>query len=240
MLTPLLNAAVYYFIFGLILGQPTAASPNYIAFLVTGVFVFTFTQRSVTAAAKSISGNLSLIRALHFPRACAAARLRASSELQQLAISMGVLVVIVLVTGEPSTWLWLLIPVALLLQTLFNVGAALVIARIGRHVATSASCCRSSLRTWLYASGVFFSIQDKRGRQRSSCRSGCHRHVANPAAVVHRLMRDIADRRARLRPRRRVGARVVWAVFALSSASCTSGRPRRGTAVAELPRSCHR
>ncbi len=42
---------------------------NYPAFLLTGMFVFTYTQRRCTAGAKSISGNLSLIRALHFPRA---------------------------------------------------------------------------------------------------------------------------------------------------------------------------
>src|SRR5204863_1113677 len=42
-LTPLLNAAVYYLIFGVLLGTKKHI-PDYIPFLVTGVFVFTFLQ----------------------------------------------------------------------------------------------------------------------------------------------------------------------------------------------------
>src|SRR5690606_3266058 len=48
-ITPLLNAAVYWLMFGLILGQKDkpGVGGNYTAFLITGVMVFTFTQRSV-------------------------------------------------------------------------------------------------------------------------------------------------------------------------------------------------
>uniref|UniRef100_UPI003FA6F6D7 ABC transporter permease n=1 Tax=Streptomyces sp. CA2R106 TaxID=3120153 RepID=UPI003FA6F6D7 len=67
-MTPLLNAAVYYLIFGILIGTHRGVD-NFIAFLVTGVFIFTFTQSSVLSGVKSISGNLGLIRALHFPRA---------------------------------------------------------------------------------------------------------------------------------------------------------------------------
>src|SRR6476661_5359838 len=44
-LTPLLNVAVYYLIFGLILNTKRGV-PDFIAFLVIGVFIFNFTQRS--------------------------------------------------------------------------------------------------------------------------------------------------------------------------------------------------
>ncbi|NEE39868.1 ABC transporter permease, partial [Streptomyces sp. SID7982] len=68
--TPLLNACVYYLIFGLILGTREGIPHDvFVPFLVTGVFVFTFTQSSVMAGVRSISGNLGLVRALHFPRA---------------------------------------------------------------------------------------------------------------------------------------------------------------------------
>lgn len=66
--TPLLNALVYYLIFGLILGAGQGMTKEvYIPFLVTGIFVFTFTQSSVMAGVRAISGNLGLVRALHFP-----------------------------------------------------------------------------------------------------------------------------------------------------------------------------
>ncbi|WP_405142304.1 ABC transporter permease [Sphaerisporangium sp. NBC_01403] len=155
-LTPLLNAGVYFLMFGVIMGQK-ADITNYTAFLITGVFVYSYTQRSVTGGAKSISGNLSLIRALHFPRA-ALPLAYTIQEFQQLAISMGVLAVIVLVTGESLTWLWLLVPFALLLQTIFNVGVSLLLARVGAFVRDMNQLLPFILRTWLYTSGVFYSI----------------------------------------------------------------------------------
>ena len=155
-MTPLLNAAVYYLIFGLLLGT-SKGIPNYIAYLCTGVFVFQFTQSAVLAGTRSITDNLSLVRALHFPRACLpiAATLM---QLQQLLFSMGVLVVIVLATGEPVTPRWLLIIPILLLQTLFNSGVALILARVGAKTTDLAQLMPFVIRTWMYASGVFWSV----------------------------------------------------------------------------------
>ncbi|WP_067490959.1 ABC transporter permease [Actinomadura hibisca] len=158
-LTPLLNAGVYYLIFGLLLGQKKGID-NYTAFLITGVFVFTFTQRSLTAGAKSVGNNLSLIRALHFPRASLPFA-HVIMELQQLLISMAVLMVIVLATGEPLTWSWLLLVPALLLQLVFNIGISLAIARTGAFVRDIQQLLPFITRTWLYLSGVFFLIPEK-------------------------------------------------------------------------------
>ncbi|WP_433333180.1 ABC transporter permease [Spirillospora sp. CA-294931] len=158
-LTPILNAGVYYLIFGILMGQRKDI-PNYTAFLITGVFVFTFTQRSLTAGARSIGNNLSLIRALHFPRASLPFA-HVIMELQQLLVSMVVLVVIVLMTGEPVTWHWLLLLPALALQLVFNIGISLAIARLGAFVRDIQQLLPFITRTWLYTSGVFFMIPQR-------------------------------------------------------------------------------
>ncbi|GLW12915.1 transport permease protein [Microtetraspora sp. NBRC 13810] len=210
-LTPLLNAGVYYLMFGLILGARND-SDNYVAFLLTGVFIFSFTQRSVSSGAKSISGNLSLIRALHFPRA-ALPLAYTIQELQQLAVSMVVLLVLVLLTGEPITLLWLFIPVVLLLQTMFNIGASLVLARIGSTARDMNQLLPFITRTWLYASGVFYAIDVKVEH------AGGPPWLAdilylNPAASYIEFMRDILI--SSHTPRDWVwGSCVFWAVFAL-------------------------
>ncbi|MFI9558458.1 ABC transporter permease [Nonomuraea endophytica] len=211
-LTPLLNAAIYFVMFGLILGGARGIE-NYPVFLLTGMFVFTYTQRSVTAGAKSISGNLSLIRALHFPRA-ALPLAYTIQELQQLGISMGVLLLIV-VWSEPPTLLWLLIPVVLALQSLFNVGASLVMARVGSNMRDMNQLLPFIMRTWLYASGVFFSIQDK-------VVDGAHlpQWVANvmylnPAASYIEVMRDILMPKDHDPPAFAMAGCVFWALFAL-------------------------
>ncbi|WP_433514984.1 ABC transporter permease [Nonomuraea sp. CA-143628] len=217
-LTPLLNAAIYFLMFGLILGGSKNID-NYPAFLLTGMFVFTYTQRTVTAGAKSISGNLSLIRALHFPRASLPLAYTIQ-ELQQLAISMGVLLVLVVVTGEWPTWFWLMIPVVLLLQTLFNIGAGLVIARLGSSMRDLNQLLPFITRTWLYASGVFFSIQDKVVGSAKLPQWVADVMYLNPAASYIEWMRDILietyhPENGHNPPMMVVLSCVFWAVFAL-------------------------
>ena len=156
-LTPLLNAAVYYLVFGLILGTSRGV-PDYIGFLVTGIFVFNFTQRSFITTSRVINDSLPLIRALHFPRASLPLAY-VLIELQQLLLSMAVLVVIVLIQGEPVTWYWLLVIPAMALQSLFNMGTGLLLARLGAGIDDIGQLLPFIVRAWMYASGVMFSIQ---------------------------------------------------------------------------------
>lgn len=156
--TPLLNAAVYYFIFGLLL-QTKRGIPQdvFVPFLVTGVFVFTFTQSSVMAGVRAISGNLGLVRALHFPRASLPVSF-ALQQLQQLLFSMIVLVVVAVAFGSYPSLSWVLVVPALALQFLFNTGLALIMARMGSKTPDLAQLMPFVMRTWMYGSGVMFSI----------------------------------------------------------------------------------
>ncbi|MEV1080998.1 ABC transporter permease [Streptomyces sp. NPDC050211] len=156
--TPLLNAAVYFFIFGVILEADRGMSREvYIPFLVTGVFVFSFTQSSVLAGVRAISGNLGLVRALHFPRASLPVSF-ALQQLQQLLYSMIVLFAITMVFGSFPDLSWALIVPALALQFLFNTGLALIMARAGSKTPDLAQLMPFVMRTWMYASGVMYSI----------------------------------------------------------------------------------
>ncbi|MEU9114200.1 ABC transporter permease [Streptomyces sp. NPDC048483] len=155
-ITPLLNAGVYYLIFGVLLDTRKHV-PDFIPFLVTGVFLFTFLQNSVMAGTRAISGNLGLVRALHFPRACLPISF-CLAQLQQLLYSMGVLAVILLCFGQLPTWSWLLVVPALTLQFVFNTGLAMIMARLGARTPDLAQLMPFVLRTWMYASGVMFSI----------------------------------------------------------------------------------
>ncbi|MFC8852551.1 ABC transporter permease [Streptomyces sp. NPDC057144] len=156
--TPLLNAFVYFAIFGLILNAGRGMPKDvYIPFLVTGVFVFTFTQSSAMAGVRAISGNLGLVRALHFPRASLPISF-ALQQLQQLLASMIVLFAVVIGFGSYPSLSWLLVIPALVLQFLFNTGLALIVARMGAKTPDLAQLMPFIMRTWMYASGVMFSI----------------------------------------------------------------------------------
>jgi teichoic acid transport system permease protein len=155
-LTPLLNSAVYYLIFG-ILFQANRGISHYIAYLVTGVFIFSFTERSIVVGSTVMRANLALIRALHFPRACLPLAY-VMVEFQQLLLSMVVLFAIVLGTGEPIGWYWLFLVPTLILQATFNMGAALIMARLGAGAQDFSQLIPFLTRIWRYFCGVMYSI----------------------------------------------------------------------------------
>jgi teichoic acid transport system permease protein len=155
-LTPLLNAGVYYLIFGLLF-EAARGVANYPAFLITGVFVFAFAERSIVTGSNVMRANLQLIRALYFPRASLPLAY-VIVELQQMLVGMVVLVVIMLVTGETPSWYWLLLFPAVLLQTLFNTGAALFVARLGGSLADVSELIPFFLRISRYFCGVMYLI----------------------------------------------------------------------------------
>ena len=153
-LTPLCNAAIYYGIFGVVLGTKRDV-PNFIAYLCAGVFVFGFTAQASAAGVQAISKNLSMIRALHFPRATMPFATTWTTVLNMLA-SMAVLFVIVLATGEPVTLRWLTILPAFALQSVFNIGLSLLLARLGNKMPDLKQLVPFVTRTWMYLSGVFY------------------------------------------------------------------------------------
>ncbi|MGW2028929.1 MULTISPECIES: ABC transporter permease [Streptomyces] len=185
-MTPLLNAAVYYFIFGVLLGTKHNV-PDYVPFLVTGVFIWTFTQSSIMAGTRAISGNLGLVRALHFPRAALPISF-ALQQLQQLLFSMAALVVILLCFGVPVSVSWVLAVPALVLQFTFNAGVSMVMARMGAKTPDIAQLMPFVLRTWMYVSGVMWSI-DKLADKDDLPHVVTVLLEINPAAVYIDLMR---------------------------------------------------
>jgi len=155
-LTPLLNGAVYYLIFGLLLNTGHRV-PNFVGYLIVGVFLFTYTSRSVTAGARAIAGNRKLVQTLAFPRA-----VLPLSEVVQQVISLGLSLVAMMAFVllapplERVSWHWLLIVPALALQTLFNAGLVLLFARFVAGASDIGNMIQFGLRAWLYMSGVFY------------------------------------------------------------------------------------
>jgi teichoic acid transport system permease protein len=155
-LTPLLNAAVYYLIFGFIF-QASRGVEHYTAFLVCGVFIFAFTERSIVTNANVMRVNLPLIRALYFPRACLPLAY-VIVELEQTVLSLAVLAAIMVGFHEYPTWYWFLMVPVMLLQTVFNTGAALLVARLAGAMQDIGELIPFILRISRYFCGVMFMV----------------------------------------------------------------------------------
>lgn len=185
LITPLLNAAIYYLIFGILLGTSKGIE-NFTAFLVAGVFVFNFMQVTVTAASASIPKNNRLIKAIHFPKLVLPLA-TVVQQIQQYAVSLIVLLIIVLATGEPLTLMWLTLPIVLAMQILFTTGFALILARWGARSRDINQLLPFFTRTWRYVSGVFFSITIFTATMPDAVGAAL---LLNPGAVYIDLVRD--------------------------------------------------
>jgi teichoic acid transport system permease protein len=187
--TPLINAGVYYVIFGIILKTRNGVE-NFGAYLCIGVFLFGYTQGSVQNGIQSITSNLGLIRALQFPRASLPLAIT-MVELQNMIPAMGVLAVIVLVDGEPLTVRWLLIVPVLMVLTLFNVGLALFSARLGAKLIDLKQVVPFALRVWMYGSAVLYPVQMFAELEINKQKVPWLTEIleANPAVVFIELMR---------------------------------------------------
>jgi len=186
-LGPLINAAVYGLIFGVIMSSGTRPD-NFVPFLVTGVFVFQYFSSCLSGGAKAIVGNMGLVRSLHFPRAVLPISLVLQNAFALMPM-MAVLAVIVLLTGEPIKVQWLLVPPALLLYTMFNLGISFIAARMTIHVRDLAQLIPFISRVLFYMSGVFFSVKLTVGSQTGKAEILAMFMEYNPVHIYIQLVR---------------------------------------------------
>ena len=156
LVNPALLVGVYFFIFGVVLDARRGVD-NFLGFLIVGVVLFHLTQRVVQDAAVCMVRNLGLIRSIQFPRILLPV---AAVNGQTFAFlpALGVALLALLATGERPSPRWLLLIVVLAAVYVFNLGAALLVARIGASVRDLQRLLPHLFRLLFYASGVIFSV----------------------------------------------------------------------------------
>ena len=155
-LVPTLQAAVYGLIFGILLGG--SRPENFIPFLITGVFLFSFLQGAYSSGANSVTSNIGLVRSLSFPRIL----LPINALIQQvfsLLPQVALLLITLLLFQQQVTWNWLFLIPILLLMVIFGFGLATISARLTVHVQDLNKLNPFLTRVVFYSSGIFFSIE---------------------------------------------------------------------------------
>ena len=156
-LKPILTAAIYGIVFGLIMPS-TSRPPNFLPFLFVGVFTFQFFTNSFSSGARAITGNTGLVQSLHFPRIL----LPVSVVLRQLFEMIPVMIAllpIIWIFGETPRWGWFMLIPIFALYTLFNLGVALIVARLSVHFPDLKQIIPFVTRLLFYGSGIFFSLE---------------------------------------------------------------------------------
>jgi len=157
-INPMLNGLAYYLIFGMVLGAK-GGIPNFLGYLIIGVFLFQFTTQCVTGGARSIAGGRNLIRAFSFPRASLPISVVLRGILN-LVPTLAAMFVLLLVLPEQEHWTAAaaFFPAVLVLQVLFVTGLSLLLARATAALPDLNQLISVLMRFWLYGSAVFFSI----------------------------------------------------------------------------------
>lgn len=152
-LQPIINAAIYGVIFGLL--QGASRPDDFVQFIVIGVFLFQFFTSCMTNGAKSITGNAALVQSLAFPRITLPFSIIVE-QLLNLVPTLGVMVAFLLATGHYPTWSWLLMVPLLVLFAMVTTGVALIGARLTVHLRDLSQFLPYISRILFYTSGVLF------------------------------------------------------------------------------------
>jgi teichoic acid transport system permease protein len=156
-LNPLLLVGVYYLIFGVLLEVTRAGVDNVVAFLAVGIFTFHYTQKTTLAGARSIVNNVGLIRSIAFPRSVLPLSIVAAQTLAFIP-AVGVMLTVSVATGEVPHYTWLALVPIFMLQGVFNLGAALIVARLTDSFQDLQNLLPYVFRVLFYLSGILYSV----------------------------------------------------------------------------------
>jgi len=154
-LKPTMNAIMYGVIFGVLQGDKKAA--DFPVFVVIGVFLFEFFTSSMNGGAKSITGNSALVQSLSFPRLSLPVA-QITQNLLTLMPMVAVMFIYSMILGTTPKWSWFGIIPLIALFSVFNMGVALICARITVHVRDFTQILPLVTRMLFYTSGVLFSV----------------------------------------------------------------------------------
>lgn len=163
LLNPMMLIAIYFFIFQVVLEvEGRRGIENYLAFLTVGVITYNYTRSSMQAGARMIVKNRRLVQSINFPRAILPASSMVSETVSHLYALPVMFIVVILsdLTDDPirPMWGWLLVVPATVAQLLFNLGLAMIVARLAFHFRDVQQFLPYLLRLGMYASGVLIPL----------------------------------------------------------------------------------
>jgi len=205
-LSPLLLGMVFLLVFGVILDS-RRGDPDYIGFLLSGLFAFYYTRGSVLAGAVSIQQNTKLVSTKRFPRMILPIASIIEAAISFLFSLIPFFVIAGFVGGDwPTPLIWVAIP-AFVFQTLFNIGMTSLISLLAIPFRDLTNLTPLLTRVWLYTSPVIFPLDE---RLKNVSETLFNIFSLNPMASILGLWRTALLGRP-LQTRDMVGA-AVWGI----------------------------
>lgn len=157
-LNPLLLTGVYFLVFGIIFSQGRRGNPEYLAYLMSGMFGYRFTSSVITRASATIVNNSKLIVNMRFPRL-----LLPLSSVIEAGIGFLISILAFFAISVPTTGIWpgwnvlYFVPI-FFLHIFFSLGLGALAARLAVPFRDVSNLIPYLLRIWLYLSPIIWTI----------------------------------------------------------------------------------
>jgi lipopolysaccharide transport system permease protein len=146
---------IFYILLGVLVKVPTGDIPYHLFFL-SGFVVWQFFSQVVTYSTNSLVGNIGIIIKSYFPR-LALPLASVASLLVDFGISIIVLLVFLLIDGNyPITFRYLLLPVLIVITTIFSSGVGLLFGALTVVFRDMRHLMAFILMIWMYLTPIIY------------------------------------------------------------------------------------
>ena len=156
-LQPLIQMVIFYILFGVLVRVPTGEVPYHLFFL-SAFVVWQFFSQVVTYSTNSLVGNIGVIIKSYFPR-LALPLASVASLLVDFGVSILILLVFLLIDGNfPITLRYLLLPVLLVITTIFSSGVGLLFGALTVVFRDMRNLLGFILMIWMYLTPIMYPL----------------------------------------------------------------------------------
>ena len=153
---PLLTAAIYYFVFGVVLGLDRGIE-NFPVWLITGLFVFRSTVSAWNSGASSLTRSGDLLRDQRFP-SMIIPLISSLASFYQLWFKFWIIVFLATLTRQPIGLEALALPLVILMHFLITASVALILSRICFYIRDLQQLLPSVFQLLRLSSGVMIPV----------------------------------------------------------------------------------
>lgn len=153
-LNPLMTMAVQYVVFSALFRSDI---PNFTVYLLSGIVCFTFFNEATNAALNGIVGNAALITKVYVPKYIYPLSRVLSSGIN-LLLSLIPLFLVILITGTPITWAYVMLPYGIFCLVLFSLGIGLLLSTSMVFFRDTAFLWGIVAMMWMYLTPLFYPI----------------------------------------------------------------------------------
>ena len=156
LLDPLLTAAVYYVVFGVVLGLDRGVE-NFPLWLVLGVFTFRTSLASWNAGSTSLTSSGGLLEDQRFPPMIVP-MIKVISSFYDLMFKFIIILILIIVSRQAIGFEILFLPLVILAHFLITAGITLILAKLVFHLRDIQQLFSSSFHVLRLASGVMIPV----------------------------------------------------------------------------------